>query len=355
MVIKNQVKPRIGLVGNPSDGYYGKTIAFLFNNFSAQTILRESPQLQILPNQQDCSHFKSIRELVEDVDANGYYGGIRLIKATIKKFSDYCCENNLTFQRENFTIQYETNIPRGVGLAGSSAIITSTLKSLMQFYKVYIPLEIQPNLILSVEKDELKIQAGLQDRVVQALGGIVYMDFSREIMEKQGYGKYEIMKVPLPDFFLAYLDKGEESNKFHSNLRYRYERGERDIIEAMKEFASLTVKAKKTLERGDYLELGKLINANFDLRREIMGDKVIGEKNIEMVEIARKIGSPAKFSGSGGAVVGLIKDNFPQIKKAYQSRGFNIIKVEHSFKTKNDDKKSSYPRSRSGNKIPSGY
>jgi len=268
-----------------------------------------------------------MEELVEDVNANGYYGGICLIKATIKKFSDYCYENNLSFQKKNFTIQYETNIPRGVGLAGSSAIITSTLKSLMQFYKVYIPLEIQPNLILSVEKDELKIQAGLQDRVVQALGGIVYMDFSREIMEKQGYGRYEIMKVSLPNFFLAYLDKGEESNKFHSNLRYRYERGEKDVIEAMKEFASLTVKAKKVLERGDYLELGKLMDANFDLRREIMGDKVIGEKNIEMVEIARRMGSPAKFSGSGGAIVGLIKDNFSELKRVYASRGFNIISV----------------------------
>lgn len=327
MIIRNEVKPRIGLVGNPSDGYYGKTIAFLFNNFSARTILWESPQLQILPNQQDRSHFKNMEELAEDVNTNGYYGGIRLIKATIKKFIDYSYENNLTLQKKNFTIQYATNIPRGVGLAGSSAIITSTLKSLMQFYKVYIPLEIQPNLILSVEKDELKIQAGLQDRVVQALGGIVYMDFSREIMEKQGYGKYEIMKVPLPDFFLAYLDKGEESNKFHSNLRYRYERGEKNVIEAMEEFASLTVKAKKALERKDYLKLGKLMNANFDLRREIMGDEIIGERNIEMVEIARNLGSPAKFSGSGGAVIGLIKGNFSRLKRAYKSKGFNIIPV----------------------------
>lgn len=327
MIIRNEVKPRIGLVGNPSDGYFGKTIAFLFNNFSARTILWESPQLQILPNEQDRSHFKNIEELVEDVNVNGYYGGIRLIKATIKKFSDYCSEHHIIYPRKNFTIQYETDIPRGVGLAGSSAIITSTLKSLMQFYKVSIPLEIQPNLVLSVEKDELEIQAGLQDRVVQVFGGIVYMDFSREIMEKQGYGKYEIMKVSLPDFFLAFLERGEESNKFHSNLRYRYERGEKEIIEAMKVFASFTEKAKEALEKKDYSELGKLMNANFDLRREIMGDEVIGEKNIEMVEIARDLGSPAKFSGSGGAVVGLIRDNFLELKRAYESRGFNIIRV----------------------------
>jgi glucuronokinase len=55
-----------------------------------------------------------------------------------------------------------------VGLAGSSAIIVATLRCLMEFYDVDIPPEVQPSLALSVERDELKIGAGLQDRVIQA-------------------------------------------------------------------------------------------------------------------------------------------------------------------------------------------
>ena len=50
--------------------------------------------------------------------------------------------------------------------------------------------EIRPQFILDVEVGELNINAGLQDRVVQVYEGLVYMDFSRAVMEEQGHGTY---------------------------------------------------------------------------------------------------------------------------------------------------------------------
>ena len=38
----------------------------------------------------DRANFNSIHDLAKDVKLHGYYGGIRLIKATIKRFVDYC-------------------------------------------------------------------------------------------------------------------------------------------------------------------------------------------------------------------------------------------------------------------------
>ena len=110
-------------------------------------------------------------------ELHGYYGGIRLIKATIKRFVEYCQAQGLTLHERNFPIRYKTNIPRQVGLAGSSAIIIATLRCLMEFYRVDIPLEIQPSFVLSVETEELGIAAGLQDRVIQCYEDMVYMDF----------------------------------------------------------------------------------------------------------------------------------------------------------------------------------
>ena len=57
-----------------------------------------------------------------------------------------------------------------MGLAGSSAIVTATLKCLMAFFNLTeadLAKEIQPQFILEVEKSELNISAGLQDRVIQ--------------------------------------------------------------------------------------------------------------------------------------------------------------------------------------------
>jgi glucuronokinase len=51
-----------------------------------------------------------------------------------------------------------------------------------------IPKPLQPQFILDVETQELFIQAGLQDRVIQIYEGMVYMDFNQAVMESQGYG-----------------------------------------------------------------------------------------------------------------------------------------------------------------------
>ena len=168
MIIKTRSFPRAALVGNPSDGYHGKTIAFVFSNYHAEVQLYESPELDLLPSLRDHSTFDSIEHLCNDVSTYGYYGGIRLLKAAIRKFHDYCIDNAITLSGQNFTMRYRTTIPNRLGLAGSSAIITAAIRGLCQFYNVEIPLPQMANLVLSVERDELGIPAGLQDRVAQA-------------------------------------------------------------------------------------------------------------------------------------------------------------------------------------------
>jgi glucuronokinase len=176
MIIRTKAYARAGLIGNPSDGYFGKTISFILKNFSARVTLYESPRLVILPQKSDRLEFRDFGELIDDVRLHGYYGGVRLIKAAIKRFGDYCARIGRAMDK-NFSIGYETDIPVRVGLAGSSAIITATLRALMEFFGVGIPKPELPGLILSVELDELKIGAGLQDRVIQVYEGVVFMDF----------------------------------------------------------------------------------------------------------------------------------------------------------------------------------
>ena len=52
-------------------------------------------------------------------------------------------------------------------------------------------------------------------------------------------------------------------------------------------------------------EIGPLLNENFDLRRRLYR---ISAGNLAMVETARACGASAKFTGSGGAIVGTYQD-----------------------------------------------
>lgn len=303
MLITTKAYARAGLVGNPSDGYFGKTISFIIRNFAAEITLFESPELTIEPNQRDHSVFGSIEELARDVRQNGYYGGIRLLKASVKRFFDYCSKEGLPLHGRNFTLRYHSNIPPQVGMAGSSAIITACWRALMAFYGVEIPKHILPGLVLSVENDELCIPAGLQDRVIQAYEGVVFMDFNRASVERLGYGIYEeIDPSLLPSVYVAYTAKLSEGTEvFHNDIRGRWNRGERDIVSAMYQWANLAQRVRDLLVEGRGAEMGPLLNENFDLRRRLYK---LSQGNIDMVEAARDCGASAKFTGSGGAIVG---------------------------------------------------
>src|SRR5439155_8089104 len=131
MIITGVAHARAGLVGNPSDGYFGKTISIIVRNFCAEVVLYEWDEVELVLTDEDRSRFSSVHDLVRDVQLHGYYGGIRLVKATVKKFVEYCLRQGHTLHERPFSLRYETRIPRGVGLSGSSAIIVATLRCLM--------------------------------------------------------------------------------------------------------------------------------------------------------------------------------------------------------------------------------
>jgi len=131
LIIRKRAYARAGLLGNPSDGYNGKTIAMIVRNFWAEVVLYEWDSVDIVLADNDRARFSSIHDLARDVKLHGYYGGIRLIKATIKYFVEYCQVQNIPLHDRNFSIRYQTNIPRQVGMAGSSGIIVATLRCLM--------------------------------------------------------------------------------------------------------------------------------------------------------------------------------------------------------------------------------
>ena len=70
-----------------------------------------------------------------------------------------------------------------------------------------------------------------------------------------------------------------------------------------------------------------LINANFDLRRSLIP---ITKGNIEMVEAARSAGASAKFTGSGGAIIGTYEDEtmFERLKLTLNKKNIEVIKPE---------------------------
>ena len=333
-IIEHKVSARAGLIGNPSDGYGGKTIAVPVRNFSAAVRLWERPDRIVIPH--DESEFDSIEQLFEYTSTKGFYDAGRLVKAAIAVFFEHLLNTNKKFTRKKFEIDYETSIPRMVGLAGSSAIIAGTMKCLQDFYDVKIKPEIQANLILASETEKLGISAGLQDRVVQSFDDLICMDFSEQAFASNNgkYGHYEVLdKHLLPNLYLLYHANPSESGRIHSNIGARYHNQDPEVSKpvkaAMKQFANLTDQFRKALSKRDSQKCAQLQNQNFDLRRELCGEEIIGEDNLEMITLPREVGCSSKFSGSGGAVIGVFPNEsyYQEIKEKIKHKPYKLERV----------------------------
>jgi glucuronokinase len=321
---------RAGLLGNPSDGYHGKTISLSVRNYWAEVVLYEWDSVEIVLADDDRARFDSVYELARDVRLHGYYGGIRLIKATIKRFVEHCQARNLALHDRRFSIRYQTTIPRQVGLAGSSAIIVATLRCLMEFYGVQLPLEAQPMFVLLVEQEELGITVGLQDRVIQVYEGLVYMDFDRRrehVVDGLTSYWYEPLDPALvPTLYVAHHETlGEPTEIFHNNIRERFNHGDEPVVNAMTCFARLAADGRAALLARDVGRLADLINRNFDTRRSIYR---IAHWQADMVDTARACGASAKFAGSGGAIIGTYDGEamFERVRASLAAIGSRTVK-----------------------------
>lgn len=326
-IVRTRSFARAGFLGNPSDGYFGKTLSFAFSNFGVELTLAESERLRFVPGVIDDATFDSPEQLVRELRLYGYYGGIRLLKAVTKRFCEHCLKNGVALPKRNFTAEYKISIPRLVGLSGSSAICSAMLKALMRFYGVEILAELAPTICLEAERDELRINCGFQDRVIQMYNGVVFMDFEKSYVEANRHGKYERIDPGLmPNLYVSYdAARAEESGEAHKEVKRLFEAKNADVLAAMSEFADIAQQGRDVLvsRTADHesrtAKLAELVNANFDLRDRIFN---VAEENRRMVMAARAAGASAKFAGSGGAIVGTYED-----EEQYASLSRELAKI----------------------------
>jgi glucuronokinase len=258
---------RAALAGNPSDGYSGAVLAVTIDALSACVELGAGAPSDDL-----------------------------LTAATLRRFA-----REFGADTSAHSPQLSTTIPRSVGMGGSSAIVIATLRALGARHHISLDPDSMAALALSIEVDDLGIAAGMQDRLVQCHGGLVFMEFA-------GVHPHAERLDPglLPPLVVAWReDHSEHSGVVHSDLRERFRRGEPGVREAMAQLGGLARRARAALLSGAQAGFRAAVDATFDLRRELMD---LDPRHVELVEIGRRAGAAVNYTGSGGAVVCVCND-----------------------------------------------
>jgi molybdenum cofactor synthesis domain-containing protein len=334
---------RIGLLGNPSDQYFGEVVAVSIKNFYAETTLKplSTSEIKIVPGPYDTNDFKSLSSLKAFTSEHGYDGGAKLLKALLANFAKFCEEKKIALKNPSvgFSLSYSSNIPKQTGMSGSSAIIISCMNCLLDRYDVRdkISKEERAFLALQVEND-IGIAAGLMDRVIQVYGGCVHMNFrNAEKVKETGIGEYEYVDAEkIPKLFVVWTQNPSNSGKIHQPVRQRWLSGDIEIIQGMKVAADCARDGLQIIQMSSGKEscairLAPILSANFAARRMMFTDAGLGDENIRMIELCQSVGAGAKFTGSGGAVVACCPDGAEQearLKAVVTEAGFSVAEVE---------------------------
>lgn len=286
---------RAGLLGNPSDAYAGKAIAFSVRNFSARVSVEPSD-----------------RSVIGDQTV------APLLEATLARYASHAGT-----RLQPLRIDVESDIPFQVGLSGSSAIVIAALRALAAAHGSELSPFDQAELALAVEVEDLGIAAGPMDRVVQAYEGLYLMDFRSE----RTPGAYTPLDPGMLPPMLIVWDPsgGASSGVVHADVRERWRRGDPDLRRAMERFPQLVDAGIDALRQGDFARFRTAVDRNFDHRCEWFP---VADRDREMVAIARARGAGAKQCGSGGAclVVLTSQAQAPTLDSDYRLAGYRTLR-----------------------------
>jgi glucuronokinase len=322
---------RSALLGNPSDGFGGATVSLTVANWRATAEIREAPGigLRVGAARREWPDWPG---LLDDIRSAGHPQPVRLLTATLIRWLEWHGAADIA-RGPGFRLDVDSDIPLQLGLGGSSAIVIAVWRALDAWFARQVAPELLASLALSVETELLGIPAGLQDRVCQSLEGLVAMDFADGQMRTVAglrVGQYERLDASLlpAGLFLAWNSQGSEGTEVpHRSLRQRFDAGEPAVRAAMLEFARLARTGVAALRSGDQRELARLIDANFDLRASLCE---LHPVHVAMIRAARGLGASAQYSGSGGAIIGIVPDDlkWEEFAAAMRVTGCGVIRPD---------------------------
>lgn len=280
---------RAALAGNPSDGYGGAVLAVTLGLWRAAAVAEPAERLSVTPESP-------------------------LVEATARRFARVRDPRAL-----RTALRWETSIPIGVGLAGSSALVIAVTRALCALYGHELAPGELAAFALAVETEDLGVVAGLQDRVAQAHEGLTFMDF--------GAGnRYERLDPGLlPPLLIAWRpDAGGHSGEIHASLRQRHRNGEPALHETMGLLADAARDARTALVDRDLGRFAGCLDRTFELRARIVD---LDPRCVEMVELARRHGASANYTGSGGAVVAVSDRGLEAVEHALAEAGCGVARA----------------------------
>jgi len=310
-MIRASAPGRAGIVGNPTDGYGGTVIS---------CSLGERAVVELTPAEETLLEIGGQRTPVRsraDLLLDGGYTDIA--KAVLTLFDNAALE-------QRFHLTATTTVPMRAGLAGSTAMLVAILGALLRLLDLTLNRYEVAETARKIEFEIMGVTCGFQDQYMASFGGLNLMDFRgkepRQATTDPVFATLEPLAPYVPELPLILANTGVQrhSGSVHKGLRERWLEGEPAVVEGYERIAALAREAKKALLAGDWVCLGRAMNENHAIQRDLGGS---GEANERLIAAAFAAGAwGAKLAGAGhGGTVAVLHPDPEAAARAMEAAG----------------------------------
>lgn len=285
---------RAAIIGNPTD-MYGGAVMSCSVGMRARTTITSCDTLTLATGGRECQ----IRGRGDLRPLGDWFDVPRAIIDYLRLVDLKC------------RIEYSSELPVGSGMSSSTAVMASMTLALLTWQGRKLDYYRLAELVRYVELNHLKIMGGYQDAYMCTFGGLNYMDFRGKQFYREEEAELFATIEPLAPFVerlpfvLGFTGVQHSSNAVHRPLRERWLEGEPAVVNGYKRIADLALVGKKALLLQDWATMGRAMNENHAIQRDLGGS---GESNERLIAAALAAGAPgAKLAGSGdgGTIIAL--------------------------------------------------
>lgn len=302
---------RAGIAGNPSDMYGGRVVSITTVERAfcevrhAQSVVLQSGAL--------------VSSIVSDLDLAAQGDSLDIARAVLRWLGVHSGCGGMS-------IRTWSEIPPQAGLGGSSALMVATLSALDRWFGHERTLEELVDSAHAIEFHELRCLCGFQDHAMAVFGGLRHMDFEgKEDLSDTAPSRRAVVRSVQhpgcpPPLVVAHSAVRHSSGNVHAEPYRRWSAGDETYRSGYRHLADLSDLAIRAIEQADWQLLGRLMNENHALVRDLGGSHEANERLIDAALGAGAFGAKLAGAGGGGTVVALAED-LPTVSRALLDAG----------------------------------
>ena len=219
------------------------------------------------------------------------------------------------------TIEAFPNVPRAMGLGGSSALAVAVIRALSDHFKLDLSNERVNELAFECERAAHGTPSGV-DNTIATYGSTL-------LFENNGSPSFQEVR-PAGSVSIAIGISGKESLTATTvaQVRKAWERQPERYERIFDQIGDLTRAGTEALQDGAYQELGELMNL---CQGYLNALQVSTPELEELIHIARRrgaVGAKLTGGGGGGSVIALCPDGADDVVDAMQNSGFQALSFE---------------------------